>query len=191
MPVADGGGHERHPLGVNMVVNFFAATVFAALMCVFWWFVASQEMTHAVRRKANLLFVTREAIDQEPLLRDAGLLLDARMHALERGIQDRNVRAKEAYRVAQNRRLMLMWMAPLLAVYAGLLLATIVYNHTRTHCANDPRALTFGHWGGMILVFFSYIPEILFFLFVIEWMVPIGDYDIMQRVLGLRPSPPP
>ena len=30
----------------------------------------------------------------------------------------------------------------------------------------------------MGLVFVSYVPEILFFLYVIEWMVPIGDYEV-------------
>jgi hypothetical protein len=59
-------------------------------------------------------------------------------------------------------------MAPLVATYAGLLLGAVVYNQTRTHYADDPRHLSFGHWGGMALVFVSYIPEIIFFLFVIE-----------------------
>jgi hypothetical protein len=161
------GQHEKEHLSVNMVVNFFAVTVFATLMCVFWWFIASQEMIHAVKRKAKVLYTTRETLDEEPLLRDLATLLDTKMHQTQKEMSG-FVDDSEAYRNAQNQKLMFMWMGPLISVYGGLLLAAVTYNVTRTHFANDPRHLSFGHWGGMIMVFFSYIPEILFFLFVIE-----------------------
>lgn len=174
-----------HPLGLNMVVNFFAATVFSTLMCAFWWFIASQEMSQAVQRKAEMLYTTRAKLEEEPLLRDLATLLDVRVQQAEQALGD-VVKDQEPYRQYQNGRLLFMWMAPLIATYAGLLCAAVVYNQTRTHCAGDERHLTFGHWGGLVLVFFSYIPEILFFLYVIERIVPIGDFEIAQRAGGYR-----
>jgi hypothetical protein len=175
-----------HPMGVNMVVNFFAAVVFAVLMCVFWWFAASQEMVHAVGRKAKVLYTTRRKLEEEPLLRDLATVLDAKMYQAEKEIGAAAPDA-EAYRMAQNRHLLFMWMGPMIAVYGGLLLGAIVYNQTRTHYAESPNHhLTFGHWAGLLLVFFSYIPEIMFFLFVIEWMVPMGDYEITERLCGFK-----
>ena len=153
---------------------------------MFWWYIASQELTHAVHRKAQLLYTARERLAEEPLLQDAATLLDVQVHQLEQKARESNVRASEAYRVFQNRRLMIMWMLPVIAVYAGCLAGTVVYNQTRTRCADDPHHLSFGHWGGLCMVFFSYVPEILFFLFVIEWLVPVGDYEVIQRALNLR-----
>jgi hypothetical protein len=176
---------ENEPLTVNMVVNFFAAAVFATFMCGFWWFVASQEVVSAVKRKAEVLYSTRQQLDHEPLLSDLAVLLDGKMNQLQKE-NAAAVGPSEAYRMVQNRKLLWMWMGPLIAVYVGLMLAFIVFNQTRTHYADDPRHFTFGHGGGLVLVFFSYIPEILFFLYVVELLVPMGDYEIMQRVLGFE-----
>ena len=51
--------HEEAPHTVAMVVNAVAVAVFAALMSLFWWFFASDEMRVQVERKAQLLAVVR------------------------------------------------------------------------------------------------------------------------------------
>ena len=176
-----------HPLGVNMVVNFFAATVFTVLMCAFWWVIGSNELSAAVQRKAQVLYTARKNLEQEPLLWNLALFMDLRVEELEKQMVV-PAQQKEKYRQHQNWRLMLQWMSPIIALYLGLFLAAVVYNQTRTHLAKDPHSLSFGHWCGMGLVFLSYIPEILLFLFVIEWYIPIGDWEIGQRISGLRPE---
>ena len=99
----------------------------------------------------------------------------------------KHTEVSRAYRKHQNRNVTMMWMLPVVAAYAGLLLAAITFNLVRTHYVGDHhRNLTFGHWAGILFVFFGYIPEILFLLFVIEWNVPIGDYEMMQRTSGFR-----
>jgi hypothetical protein len=176
-------GVHTHPLGVNMVVNFFAATVFTLLMCAFWWVVGSREISAAVQRKADILYTARKKLDDEPLLRDLATMMDVRVNELHKQLEV-SAKQNEAYRQFQNKQLMLMWMSPIITLYLGLFLAAVAYNQTRTYIANDPRSLSFGHWCALVLVFFSYIPEILFFLFVIEWKVPIGDYEMGLRMCG-------
>lgn len=168
-----------------MVVNFFAAAVFSLMMCAFWWFIASHELVHAVKRKADMLYDTREKLMEDPVLRDLAIVLDTQINQAHMKVKQ-NVKHDEAYRTFQNRTLLFMRMGPIVSIYIGLLLATVMYNQTRTHYADDPHHLAFGHWWGLVLVLVSYVPEILFFLYVIEWLVPIGDYEVALRACGFR-----
>ena len=119
------------------------------------------------------------------MLRDLAVVLDTQLNQAHRQVAG-NVQHDEAYRNFQNRTLLLMRMGPIVSIYAGLLLASVMYNQTRTHYADDPHHLSFGHWWGLVLVLMSYIPELLFFLYVIEWSVPIGDYEVAMRACGYR-----
>lgn len=120
-----------HPLSVNMVVSFFAATVFCALMCAFWWYIASQEMSQAVKRKAELLHTTRQKLGEEAMLRDLAAVLDARVHQMHRMVEPVAAQ-EEAYRMFQNGNVMRMWMGPIVAAYAGLLASRMHRRHERT-----------------------------------------------------------
>lgn len=42
--------------------------------------------------------------------------------------------------------------------------------------------LSTGHRAGLGLVFLGYLPEVLFFLFVIEAHMAIGDYELLRRI---------
>ena len=175
---------RHHPTSVGMVVNFFAATVFVILMVAFWWVIASEEMSNAVQRKAKVLVTAHEHLEQEPLLRDLSDLLNGHMQRMKSGTK--HTELSKSYRKYQNRNVTMMWMLPVVSAYAGLLVAAITFNLVRTHYVGDHRSLSFGHWAGILFVFFGYIPEILFLLFVIEWNVPIGDYEMLQRTSGFR-----
>ena len=80
---------------------------------------------------------------------------------------------------------MCFWIVLAVGCFVALLLGVITYNQTRTHWFSDAHNLSRGHWVGLFLVLFSYMPELLFFLFVIEWNVPMGDYDMAQCAAGL------
>ena len=175
---------RHHPTSVGLVVNVFAATVFAILMVAFWWVIASEEMSNAVQRKAKVLVTAHQHLEQEPLLRDLSNLLNGHIQRMGSGMK--HTKASKSYRNYQNQNVTMMWMLPVVSAYAGLLLAAITFNLVRTHCVGDHRSLSFGHWAGILFVFFGYIPEILFLLFVIEWNVPIGDYEMLQRTNGFR-----
>ena len=51
--------------------------------------------------------------------------------------------------------------------------------------SDDNHILRREHAFEVFFVFCSYIPEILFFFFVIERYASVGDYEIMRRVTGL------
>jgi hypothetical protein len=175
------GGH--HP-SVNMVVNAFAALVFAALMFVFWWFLASRELRNTVQRKADVLRVARAqlAASESEELRDAATLLDLAVDRLER----ENRGSAAAHETARTRfNLWLGWtfIAPFLAAVLGLLLGFVTYNRVMT-LRGAPRPMRFGHWFGLGAVLLSYIPEVLFFLFVVEHYAILGDYELVRYLMG-------
>ena len=173
-----------HSQSAGMVVNVFAALVFTVLMTVFWWFFASTEMANTVERKADVLRALRAQLAASPAWADAATLLDVRLHEVERDMaQD-----AEDQRVARRRfNVALTWcyLAPFIAGLLGLLLGLATYNRVMT-LRGQPRPFEFGHRAGLAAVFLSYIPEVLFFLFVVEHYTIIGDYEAVQRLAGVR-----
>lgn len=116
-------------LSVNMVVNCVAVLVFVLLMVTFWWLVASQEMSNAVRRKGRMLTSFRQCLDRGGELRDGVMLLDARVRELDDRHRDM-ARAYGSLRRHRNTQLTLQLIAPVVALLLGLLVGTVAYNAT-------------------------------------------------------------
>ena len=130
-------------------------------------------MLNAVARKGSILFTIRDALYRDPQLLPATALLDDRILRTHAHVRSESQRW-QAYCDTQNRKLLLFWMAPVIAIFLALLLGMVSYNYTRGRVGDPSCSLTVGHWAGLLLVFFSYVPELLFFLFVIERHVPMG-----------------
>jgi hypothetical protein len=178
----DAPPHSSH-FSVNMTVNLFALLVFYVLQTMFWWFIASQEVKENVRRKARALYSARTILRRHGMV-DEAVLLDAQ---IQQTLAAARPRADDADREAhtQNVERTKQWIGPPVMTVAVLFLATYAYNRARK------RRLTIGHRIGMGLVLLSYIPEILFFLFVIERYNAMGVHQVARRALGfLQPEEP-
>ena len=90
-------------------------------------------------------------------------------------------REQAAARRIYNRRLLWRFAGPFVGLTGGLLLGLLAHNAAR----RPPRRLERAHWLGIALVFVAYLPEVLFFLAVINRHVAIGDVELLRRLLRL------
>jgi hypothetical protein len=181
---------SAHPYALNLLVNMFAVLVFVVLMCLFWWLVGSTEVRRTVERKGELLHALRRAAAHSQVLdvRASADLLDAKMYALEHGSREAAKR-NEAGRRAYNLALLYMYVFPIVALLLCAVGGLAVHNVVMTRRANRPHTLTFGHWFGLPGAVLGYLPEVLFFLLVVERYVILGDFELVRRACGLYWEP--
>jgi hypothetical protein len=164
------------PVSVNLVVDLFAVLVFAASQTAFWWFVGGPAAADAPRVRARILQEARQV-----LLRRNQPFLASQLDGSVRAVHDLSRDAAERDRAAadaHNRHQVLVWLVPVLGVLLVLLVACVAYNW-RTQ-----RALTLGHWVGLVLVLFCYVPELVFHATVVHEYSPIGDARVTRLLVG-------
>ena len=176
--------HPPPSWSVNLALDAFAVTVFTSLMCIFWWIFASNEVRTVARHKSGALHVLRRELDKRAQMKDAVIMLDAKITEAERGARAKAT-SEAASRTAHNANLMLRLAGPVVALYAGCFVGLSVHNVVMG-MRGQPRPFTRGHWWGALFVFISYIPEVLFFLCVIERYNVAGNYSMMRQACGFR-----
>ena len=182
--MVDGDAAHPHRYSVNMVVNLFAGIIFASLMVLFWWVIGSNEVRRTVERKADVLRTVRRQLGTTTELRDIATMMDVGVYRAEREMREEAALQKVA-RDRYNLQMVWTYMGPFLGLLLGLLFAFIAHNRVMT-MRHTPCELERGHWFGLVAVFLSYVPEVLFFLFVIEHFTIVGDYELLQRAAGFR-----
>lgn len=171
------------PSSVNLALDAFAVLVFTLLMTLFWVFIASEEVRSAVKRKSTALPVLRRELDKTKSLRDGVMLLDSQITKLEKDARP-NASAERESRGYYNYQILMRWVVPVVAAFAGIWLGLLTHNLVMSK-RGQPRSFDLGHWCGTGFVFLSYVPEVLFFLFVIERYIVAGDYDLIRTACGM------
>lgn len=162
---------------VNVVVSLVNVLFFAVVQTLFYKYIGSRELDRTVKHKSSILRTVRENLEKNHLEAPV-LLLDAAV--LRAGVTKRQeARVKAAERNAANNRLIMRWIGPILFLLLLVIIALVLFNRKKD------RSFEFAHWFGMALVVFVYVPEILFFFFVIERYQMVGDYELANGALQL------
>lgn len=143
------------------------------------------ELRRNVEHKGELLHAAREAAAaQSGSLRVAADALDGAMYDMEHRTATEAAEHRAA-RHAYNLKLLLSYVGPVVALLVGMMVGLVVHNGVMTR-RGRPHHLEFGHWCGFPFAFVGYLPEILFFLLVIERYIIMGDYELLMRACGFR-----
>jgi hypothetical protein len=156
--------------------------VFALTQTAFFWHIGSNEVLTVVGEKANVVSSARK-IFQRTGHNGCTKILDSLMWNAKDSVAGWDRGSAVRARNAKNWSLIKTWMGPWVVSIGVLAIGcAIVLMHSGSHRFGRTQWMV-----GLPLIIVSYVGEIMFFLFVVQRYIIVGDFEMIRLLLGVSP----
>jgi hypothetical protein len=169
-----------HRVAAVMLLPLLNVLVFVLIQTAFIWYIGSNEVLNVVQKKADILSSARRIFHRTGH-NVSTQFLDTLMKNAQDSITDWDRKSDTGERDARNWALVKTWVGPWV-VCAGVLasVCAMILVRSPSHQFGPAQWMV-----GLPLIIVSYIGEILFFLFVVERYIIIGDFEVIRLLLGV------
>ena len=158
--------------------------VFVLTQTAFFWYIGSNEVLNVVREKANIASSARRIFKRTG--HDVCTqFLDTVMGDAQKSVAGWDRTGDTRARDAKNWTLVMKWVGPwVISTSVMACVCAIILILSPSHRFGRVQWMV-----GLPLIVLSYIGEILFFLFVVERYIIVGDFEVIRLLLGVTTPP--